>query len=1118
MGRRSLADRHITIDSKLRAQNVLPPQIKVAEQPTLSAQAEPTPPQTPILEQDPSPPSSVPAVESNGKLIDQKLNVPQSSPSSLSSPIRNETSQPAQSVTLNGQASKYRLKRPNLLGRTNSQENENPLPQVNSPPATASPKQLARRTSWISSLSSKFSSPGTSPSAQTSSFETKGPKSPTAASSGYIGDSHSVSNNKAPGKGGQKSQDRPALGSPRRPSVLVQAGREREDHTSFLQSALRKLSTGGSAFGHGAVNDQANKRRVMNVDRHRDRVRVADLESSNLRRVAFCVDVEVAGHASWHEVEEFEAERRMAQAVHSPTSGRQNMSVIDRHVQGVKSKKDRKNEKRDGNENKVTGGVDTVPVENPSTVRTTDTKQPESTPSQAFQESAIPVEAEILIKTPEEHAAADAASTNLPTEPQPAPNSRKKEKKKKSEAERKERKDKRRRRAEDDGEVPIEIVGGNGDENDDDDHVKQSTSLSPPKEHDATSSSTTKSQRSSISHRTGHSPTTNPLRIYKRCAQLRETTVVDIVCRQISSPPATLSDSPGTIAVLDLSKTVMSLPELITLGDWLAVVPVRKILLEDCELTDEAVRVILAGLLACKTTEQARYNRRLFKKADDETGEEQLGVVEKVSLKGNAAITKRGWRHIALFLHLSRSLRAIDLSGIPFQDGKTSTESAQPGASKSKHDNNFAGKDRSDTNGSGLRRMLAESLTQRFGSSTLEELVMNNCHLASADVSAITEAASKCKLRRLGLAGNSLDEDGLRLVGSYIATGICEGLDLSNNDLHNGIQPLTDSLVEGFNFYALGLSGCNLSPCDLKALLPSLVSLKNFRFVDLSGNQGLFSTHANILSLLRRYLPQMKSLRRIHLNDVGLSSEPVIALAEILPECPSLTHLSILDNQAITDIVNSKDGPAQEEACALFAALLTAVRMSSPPVTVDIEVPSSDSSEIVKALASRVVAYTLRNMEQGTLQELEGAVPSQSGSKKQASEILLQLVGDVQRNKTDDDSADATEQEDDYLMGGNAIVKALSVCLGTIDDKGRTASGSGTPNDSGMSTPKMSQGENRGSECRKKAWDMSKELLECARKIKVRVAPALVREDRAGNHLTYRKLHQVGGQFLSFQC
>lgn len=868
--------------------------------------------------------------------------------------------------------------------------------------------------------------------------------------------------------------------------MLVQAGRERDDNPGFLQSAFRKLSSSGSSgLGKGAgTSPQAIQRRIMNVDQNRERVKIADLDPSKLKRVAFCVDVEVAGYASWHEVEEYELEHKEQKVSEIPVARRQSLSMLERQVQASKNKKEKKDGKKDVREAIHKDKAEGAAMKNPqaATVRKEEKEaivanetKPEDPSSQTAESVGAP-----------EPLASTGTAPELPSsEPQPIPGTRKKEKKKRSEAERKERKERKRRQAEANGQVPLELTGCNEDEDD------SSPSPSPP---GASTPNLTLS------------PTTDPLRIYKRCAQLRENSVVKKVCDQISSPSSTLAEAPGTVAVLDLSGTIMTLPELVTLGDWLAVVPVRKVLLEDCQLTDEGVRVVLSGLLGCKTPEQAKQNKKLPKRGTGRRGEESLGVIEKVSLKGNSKLTKAGWKHIVLFLHMSKSLRAVDLSGIPFPAERSSGE-----LSRTSTPNTTASSTTTlsqSSNGS-LGSLLSKALAERFGGNRLEELVMSNCSLSTANIGSIVDASLRCRLRRLGLAENNITAEGLEHIVRYVESGVCEGLDLGDNDLHDGMKSLSDSFTAENNFFALSLSGCNLTPSDLKVLLPTFVKLKNFRFVDLSNNKGLFSTHPNAVSVLRKYLPQMSTLKRIHLNDVGLSSEHAIALAEILPECPGLAHLSILDNTPITQLMNSRDGAAQEEACALFASLMTAVRVSHTIVAIDIEVPSAESNEIVKALASQVIAYTLKNMEHGALKELEGIPHPKGAPDKDVPEILLHIVGHMDGYPENHD-ADEPAPDDDYLMGGNAIVKALGVCLGTADEKTRTASRNispnRTPSGSGTATPRMgSVGLKAVSH--KKPRDMSKHLLESARKIRMRLKPALVREDRAGNDFNYRKIN-----------
>lgn len=1103
IGRQVWIEADTSLD-QVRRNSVNPPKIQTHNAPSTTLRAEPTPPQTPVSTQDPrilaesggANTINERVTVSNRKEVSGQPEAPRPVPASDASPAT--VTAPALNPTPPAsQGQRHHLKRPHLLGRT-SQQDENKSPSQSSPKVNLSPKQPPRRASWIANLSSKFSSSSGAPSPTRSSSidasatsSNTGPASPPVQLTNPFSTAQNGGGPKADLRKEPKQEDQPALTpihATRRPSVLVQAGKERDDNPGFLQSALRKFSSSGNAsFGKGAGNNQACQRRIMNVDQNRERVRISELEPSKLKRVAFCVDVEIAGYASWHEVEEFQAEHGEQKAPEVPVARRQSLSMLERQVQAAKSKKDKKDGKKDVKEAMLKDKAEGAALKNPQAakVQKEETETVVQNNEKATDPSSQPTASATLPEPQEPADTADTTAEAASSEPQQVPGTKKKEKKKRSEAERKERKERKRRHAEANGKVPLELTGCHGDGEDD-----SSSSPSPP---GASTPNMTLS------------PTTDPLRIYKRCAQLRETTIVKKVCDQISSPSSTFAESTGTVAVLDLSGTVMTLPELVTLGDWLAVVPVRKLLLEDCQLTDEGVRVLLSGLLGCKTPEQARQNKKLPQRGTGRRGEEQLGVIEKVSLKGNSKLTSIGWKHIALFLHMSKSLRAIDLSGIPFpaesMPGELSrTNTANTAASNSTN--------MSHSSNGNLGSVLSRALAERFAGNKLEELILSNCSLSTSNISDIIDASLKCGLRRLGLAGNNITTEGLDHIVRYVESGVCEGLDLGDNDLHACMEPLSNSLSTETNFFALSLSGCNLTTSDLKVLLPSFVKLKNFRFVDLSNNSGLFATQPNAVSILRKYLPQMAYLKRIHLNDVGLSSEHAIALAEILPECSSLAHLSILDNVPIRELMNSKDSGAQEEACALFASLMTAVRVSHTIITIEIEVPSAESNEVVKAMASQVIAYTLRNMEHGALRELEPPPSSKGAPDKDAPEILLHIVGHMEGYQENLD-ADDPAPDDDYLMGGNAIVKALGVCLGSADEKSRAVSRNmspnGTPGASGSGTPKFgASGVDPASY--KKPRDMSKQLLESARKIRMRLQPALIREDQAGNDFNYRMM------------
>ena len=889
-----------------------------------------------------------------------------------------------------------------------------------SPPASP-----GRKSSWMSSLSSKFSSSSSNAPTLPS------PASPTvsrAPTSPPIEQPNPSGTPVTPGaKEFMKKMDSPA---PQAPQSLKSA------HPSFFQSALRRLSSSGSGMVPGRMIGSAGiaPRMVLNVNPYRVRGSDEDFEPNKLRRVAFCVDVEIAGTARYADEEPTEPQP-------SPPGRRPSLTQLEHQVENMK-KKDKKMKERSEGEA---------------------LKHPEA-----------------VAKAKEKGGISDSTlqgETDCSPEPNGQSNgeliSRKKEKKKRSEEERKERKERRRKEAEAKGIAPVEVI-------------RERSS-------DSSGTSTPDSQtRAGTSTKSQDRPTTDPLRIYRRCCQLRETPILKKITEQLSSPTACDAAAPGTISCLDLTGYWMQLQDIVTLGDYLAVVPVKKIILEDCGLSDEAVRVILAGLLAAKTPQQAKYNKRLGRKQCENAEEkvekvERLGVIEKLSLKNNPQIDREGWRHICAFINMSESLKAIDLSMIPFPDPPPPTNRRGSFDSRAVAD---------------MSPLLQKAITERRAGSHLEELVMAECGVNSDQIARIVDGVMKCGLTRLGLASNRMQREGLEHIVRYVQTGRCEGLDLGGNDLREDLHLIAEALDGTNALYALSLADCNLAPSSLYSLFPALVRLPNFRFIDLSHNRDLFASQPNALGLLRKYIPQLPVLKRIHLADVAMSSHHAIALAEILPESHSLAHLNILENERLSALASAKDEASQEEACALYASLMAAVRVSDTLICIDIDVPSQDSSEIVKALAKQVVAYSLRNMEHGPVAEAyataAAAIADPHGGEEHVAvpDVLLHLVGHI------DGFPDKPEYQDpapdnDYIVGGTGVVKALGVVLGDKGADNRRFSRDETATDSGSATPKQTI---RGTEVTKgKAKEMSKNLLESARKIRARLQPALAREARAGN-------------------
>jgi hypothetical protein len=512
------------------------------------------------------------------------------------------------------------------------------------------------------------------------------------------------------------------------------------------------------------------ERKVLNVDHDRERCRISELDQSKLRRVAFCVDVEIASGPRYIDDE---GEERRTEKMQKKKHVEKGESEALKHPEVVKDEKEN--------------------------------------------DDAVKVNREALSKAPESEVA-EASSSASPGEPAEKDKSKKKEKKKRSEEERKARKEKRRKLAEANGILPVELIRDVSD---------SSPTDTPPD----TVPGTPKMQAA---------PTTDPLRIYRRCCQLRETPVLKKITDQLTSPTNCGVEKWGIVSKLDLSSYWLQLPDIVTLADYFAVVPIKELVMENCGLTDEGVRVILAGLLAAKTPEF--FVRRRNKGEKESRKARAGGVVERLILKNNPKIGRDGWRYICLFLHLSRSIKCVDLSMIPFpQLNITANDTA-----------NLA---RTMSNSSvyvDTAIILAKALAERLGGPQFELMNIAETGLATDQLGELVDGLCKSSVRRLGLAGNSITAEGMVHVARYLKHGRCEGLDLGGNELKDLLGMIADALDENHPMWALSLANCALTPDSLWKLLPALAKLKNFRFIDISHNHDIFGMEPSALSLLRR--------------------------------------------------------------------------------------------------------------------------------------------------------------------------------------------------------------------------------------------------------------------------
>lgn len=868
-------------------------------------------------------------------------------------------------------------------------------------PGAGSPSSLSRKPSWFTNFSSKFSSGA-------------GTQSPAQATIG------------SPTKDAELSV--PKI-TPAKNAVLQHAAKHQGEGPytpapprtgqtgGGLLHVFRRLSSSSAGQLGPALKGPGNhglvERRVLNVDQHRERCPLEDLHQAKLRRVAFCVDVEIAPMPKYVD------------------GGSRSPKLC---AAAAKTEKRKLGEKGEGEA----------------------LKNPKAVEEQKEHDGAVKLTGEELPKEPEKEGqgSKETLTKQAADPPDTTGGTKKKEKKKRSEEERKARKEKKRKLAEANGQIPLEL------------HLDTDTSdpsvPAPPK--------------------TQVAPTTNPVRIYRRCCQLRETPILKKITEQLMSPSNTTAA--GVVEKLDLTGYWMQLADLVTLGDFMAVVPVKEVSLENCGLTDEGLRVVLAGLLATKKN----VSRKRLAGVPDLA--EQGGMVERLVLKNNK-IGPEGWKYLCLFIYMCRSLISLDVADIPFP--KSSESSTANGHGHFHLHNHEDKKGHLD-----ICALLAKSIGGRLGGSTLELLNLSNTGLNHCQLGHLLDGVMQCGVRRLGLAHLDLDSEGIEHIKRYVASGNCEGLDLGGNDLRDYCETLGSGLQEHNMLWALSLAECNLKPASLCKLLPHLAKLSNLRFLDLSHNQDLFNSEPSAVAVLRRYLPKMKTVKRIHLGDCALKAEQLIALAEVIPEMDSIAHVNVMQNPDLTKLADASTEETQEEASALYASLLAAARLSPNLVCVDIDVPTERSGEIVKALAKQIVAYCLRNMEMWPMPNGGTALGDGLATVARDPEypdVLQHLVGhDVMLpdGAEDEDMA----PDDDYIVGGTGVAKALACCLNNRGDESRRQSGEfARDSEGGVVIPKSELPAG-------KAKDVSKHLLLSARKIRHRLDPALARSKGLADEIT----------------
>lgn len=386
-----------------------------------------------------------------------------------------------------------------------------------------------------------------------------------------------------------------------------------------------------------------------------------------------------------------------------------------------------------------------------------------------------------------------------------------------------------------------------------------------------------------------------PDEIYTRCCHLREIMPIRNMSKQLQGQVA-------PIPRLKIANTQPTIVEVLALSDFLTVVPVACMVIDDQIITAEMAKYILAGLVRSKDLARLTFV--------------------------NTKLDEEGWRYLCVFLAtckkslLAFSLACTDPTGSP---------------------NRIPPFDR--------RRMDWKLMTEALKElDTLEELDLGGTRISTPDLKYLF-ANGVANIRMIGLANNNLTHEDVKLVADWAQSAGSQlmGINLSGNDLSKAEDwDLIHSFLTNPRMLQFVLRNANLSGYHAKrissAFSPEQALKSNLRQLDLSMNPGLFPALVNSLVGI---LPRFPYLSRLQLDSCGLDSESIITLCEALSHCHRLVYVSFVGNGKISETAAT--------------ALCVAVHLSRSICTVE-----ADLSDWSVPLRQQLVRYCLMNLEANT--------------------------------------------------------------------------------------------------------------------------------------------------------
>ena len=402
--------------------------------------------------------------------------------------------------------------------------------------------------------------------------------------------------------------------------------------------------------------------------------------------------------------------------------------------------------------------------------------------------------------------------------------------------------------------------------------------------------------------------------VYTRCCHLREILPIPATLKQLTP------GSTDPIPLLQLRNPRPSMVEVWSFSDFISIAPILCLSLDGVHLTVDMLRIILSSLSSKKN-------------------------FEKLSLR-NTPLDDEGWKILCYFISHSESLVSIDLTMVSHI--KVNVQKPSKSSLKSTlHRMDYHKDSRAEMNWN----LLAGAIAVKGG---LEELILSGAKMSLSQFKNFIEVGAM-KSSRLGLAYNELSMEQCQILAKWIVHSRVTGLDIGFNDLRGKLQPFSDAMFDKIHAMKhknlvkfISLNNTNLQveegatsdTNEFLKLLSILCFSKSMKYLDLSNNPKIFPY---CMHTLLDCLPSFVGLARLHLDFNGLTSTEIVTIAETLPLCQSLHHVSMIGTPL--DLASSK-------------ALAEAVKKSTSLITLDL-----DYAYMPEKIKDEISLYSMRNIQ-----------------------------------------------------------------------------------------------------------------------------------------------------------